>query len=183
MVLCVTLDRLGKGVFRACVGRGVAYVNIRYNCFMWWPWSLKTPSFLYMPSLWEPHTQSYIRSVCSYIFQTDLIYWFIVYHTRDSNHYVTDAILKNIRVRLCKLQKGCTQLAATTECISADCCFSVLALLKFNLACWSTGTRIPDRLLPHFFSSAIKVWIFVWKYIVEPFIHILQHLVYLNAAC
>ena len=38
-----------------------------------------------------------------------------VYHTRDSNHYATDAVLKNIRALLCKLQNGCTQLAAATE--------------------------------------------------------------------
>jgi hypothetical protein len=38
-----------------------------------------------------------------------------VYHTtRDSNHYATDAVLKNIRALLCKLQKGCTRLAAAT---------------------------------------------------------------------
>jgi hypothetical protein len=39
-----------------------------------------------------------------------------VYHTtRDSNHYATDAVLKNIRALLCKLQKGCTRLAAPTD--------------------------------------------------------------------
>jgi hypothetical protein len=38
-----------------------------------------------------------------------------VYHTRDSNHYATDAVLKNIRVRLCKLQKECTRLAVATD--------------------------------------------------------------------
>ena len=38
-----------------------------------------------------------------------------VYHTRDPNHYVTDAVLKNIRVRFCKLQKRCTWLTAATE--------------------------------------------------------------------
>ena len=39
----------------------------------------------------------------------------------------------------------------------------------------STGTRIPDPLFPHLVPPAIMVWIFVWKYIFEPFIHILQH--------
>ena len=40
-----------------------------------------------------------------------------------------------------------------------------------------TGTRIPDPLFPHLVPPAIMVWIFVWKYIFEPFIHILQHFV------
>jgi hypothetical protein len=40
-----------------------------------------------------------------------------------------------------------------------------------------TGTRIPDPLFPHLIPPAIMVWIFVWKYIFEPFIHILQHFV------
>ena len=38
-----------------------------------------------------------------------------VYHTRDSNHYTTNVVLKNIRALLCKLQNGCTQLAAATD--------------------------------------------------------------------
>ena len=42
---------------------------------------------------------------------------------------------------------------------------------------YSTGTRIPDPLFPHVVPPAIMVWIFVWKYIFEPFIHILQHFV------
>ena len=62
-----------------------AYVNIRYNCLRWWRWSLKTPPFVYMLSLSEPHTQSYIRSIRSYIFQIDLIYWFIVFNPTFSN--------------------------------------------------------------------------------------------------
>ena len=32
-------------------------------------------------------------------------------------------------------------------------------------------------LFPHLDPPAIMVWIFVWKYIFEPFIHILQHFV------
>jgi hypothetical protein len=40
-----------------------------------------------------------------------------------------------------------------------------------------TGTRIPNPLFPHLVPPAIMVWIFVWKYIFEPFIHILQHFV------
>ena len=48
--------------------------------------------------------------------------------------------------------------------------------LSFDLKlCWSTGTRIQDPLFPHLVPPAIMVWIFVWKYIFESFIHILQH--------
>ena len=32
-------------------------------------------------------------------------------------------------------------------------------------------------LFPHLVPPAIMVWIFVWKYVFEPFIHILQHFV------
>ena len=39
----------------------------------------------------------------------------MIYHTRGSNHYVTDVVQKNIRARLCKLQKGCIRLAAASE--------------------------------------------------------------------
>ena len=35
----------------------------------------------------------------------------------------------------------------------------------------------PPPLFPHLVPTAIMVWIFVWKYIFEPFIHILQHFV------
>ena len=44
----------------------------------------------------------------------------------------------------------------------------------------ATGTRIPDppfSSFQHLVPPAIMVWIFVWKYIFEPFIHILQHFV------
>jgi hypothetical protein len=34
-------------------------------------------------------------------------------------------------------------------------------------------------LFPHLVPPAIMVWIFVWKYIFEPFIHILQYFVLL----
>jgi len=39
------------------------------------------------------------------------------------------------------------------------------------------GTRIPEPLFAHLVSPAIMVGIFVWKYIFEPFIHILLHFV------
>jgi hypothetical protein len=34
------------------------------------------------------------------------------YHTLGSKHYATDAVLKNIRAWLCKLQEGCIRPAA-----------------------------------------------------------------------
>jgi hypothetical protein len=37
-------------------------------------------------------------------------------------------------------------------------------------------------LFPHLVPPAIMVWIFVWKYIFEPFIHILQHFVFKRVA-
>jgi hypothetical protein len=48
-----------------------------------------------------------------------------------------------------------------------------------NKSCvgYFTGTRIPDPFFPHLVPPAIMVWIFVWKYIFELFIHILQHFV------
>ena len=52
--------------------------------------------------------------------------------------------------------------------------FDVIGLLFHD---FDTGTRIPDPLFPHLAPPAIMVWIFVWKYIFEPFIHILQHFV------
>ena len=33
-----------------------------------------------------------------------------------------------------------------------------------------TGTEILDPLFPHLVPPVIMVWIFVWKYIFEPFI-------------
>jgi hypothetical protein len=51
-----------------------------------------------------------------------------------------------------------------------------LVILDFDLGN-PTGTRIPDPLFPHLVPPAIMVWICVWKYIFEPFIHILQHFV------
>jgi hypothetical protein len=57
-----------------------------------------------------------------------------------------------------------------------------------NFIVWfdTTGTRPYDLpqalefrtpLFPHLVPPAIMVWILVWKYIFEPFIHILQHFV------
>ena len=44
---------------------------------------------------------------------------------------------------------------------------------------WQNAQALEFRtpLFPHLVRPAIMVWIFVWKYIFEPFIHILQHFV------
>ena len=55
--------------------------------------------------------------------------------------------------------------------------FVLLLLLVTLTLSLTTGTRIPDPLFPHLVPPAIMLWIFVWKYIFEPFIHILQHFV------
>ena len=57
--------------------------------------------------------------------------------------------------------------------------YNVLLLVcNFYIVYFTTGTRIPNPpLFPHLVPPAIMVWIFVWKYIFEPFIHILQHFV------
>jgi hypothetical protein len=41
----------------------------------------------------------------------------------------------------------------------------------------SQALEFRTPLFPHLVPPAIMVWIFVWKYIFEPFIHILQHFV------
>ena len=58
-------------------------------------------------------------------------------------------------------------------------CFSwpLYCLSFYYLELFITGTRIPDPLFSHLVPPAIMVWIFDWKYIFEPFIHILQHFV------
>jgi hypothetical protein len=42
---------------------------------------------------------------------------------------------------------------------------------------WPQALEFRTPLFPHLVPPAIMVWIFVWKYIFEPFIHILQHFV------
>jgi hypothetical protein len=42
---------------------------------------------------------------------------------------------------------------------------------------FSQALEFRTPLFPHLVPPAIMVWIFVWKYIFEPFIHILQHFV------
>jgi hypothetical protein len=63
-----------------------------------------------------------------------------------------------LRIRLRRIRSLCLQIILV-----------ILALFR--------GTRIPDPLFPHLVPPAIMVWIFVWKYICEPLIHILQHFV------
>ena len=41
----------------------------------------------------------------------------------------------------------------------------------------SQALEFRTPLFPHLVPPAIMVWIFVWKYIFGPFIHILQHFV------
>ena len=49
---------------------------------------------------------------------------------------------------------------------------------KINSAYYlSQALEFRTPLFPHLVPPAIMVWIFVWKYIFEPFIHILQHFV------
>ena len=55
--------------------------------------------------------------------------------------------------------------------------FSVISWMSVLPVEETTGTQIPDPLFPHSVPPAIMVWILVWKYIFEPFIHILQHFV------
>ena len=60
---------------------------------------------------------------------------------------------------------------------------SIERLTSLTRIIWSTGTHRHSNSGPPFSSFGpsrdygIMVWIFVWKYIFEPFIHILQHFV------
>jgi hypothetical protein len=66
--------------------------------------------------------------------------------------------------------------------------YNDFALYKFYFSFFFKVKR-PDRgsnpqalefrtpLFPYLVPPTIMVWIFVWKYIFEPFIHILQHFV------
>ena len=53
--------------------------------------------------------------------------------------------------------------------------FNVAKRNYYPLATHALEFRTP--LFPHLIPPAIMVWILVWKYILEPFIHILQHFV------
>ena len=54
-------------------------------------------------------------------------------------------------------------------------CF--ICLLLHCLLSKSQALEFRTPLFPHLVPPAIMVWICVWKYIFEPFIHILQHFV------
>jgi hypothetical protein len=46
-----------------------------------------------------------------------------------------------------------------------------------GLYCEPQALEFRTPRFPHLVPPAIMVWIFIWKYIFEPFIHILQHFV------
>jgi hypothetical protein len=48
---------------------------------------------------------------------------------------------------------------------------------NLNLVFEPQALEFRTPFFPHLVPPAIMVWIFVWKYIFEPFIHILQHFV------
>jgi hypothetical protein len=50
-------------------------------------------------------------------------------------------------------------------------------VLRHYVQFWPQALEFRTPPFPHLVPPAIMVWIFVWKYIVEPFIHILQHFV------
>jgi hypothetical protein len=103
--------------------------------------------------------------------------------------------------RLCKLQNRCTQLTAATDKVyqlpaygrwfSAGTPVSSttktgrhdiaeMLLKHYKSSTQRVGPHTPEfrtLLFPHLLPPAIMVWIFIWKYIFEPFIHILQHFV------
>ena len=64
-----------------------------------------------------------------------------------------------------RLYSTCKGLSKFGEAEDDDHSLAQAQALKF---------RTP--LFPYLVPPAIMVWIFVWKYIFEPFIHILQHL-------
>jgi hypothetical protein len=50
------------------------------------------------------------------------------------------------------------------------------AHMSLDLNAWvPQALEVRTPLFPHLVPPAIMVWIFVWKYIFEPFIHMLQH--------
>jgi hypothetical protein len=50
-----------------------------------------------------------------------------------------------------------------------------LVMMTVDMWYWPQALEIRTPLFPHLVPPAIMVWIFVWKYIFEPFIHMLQH--------
>ena len=57
---------------------------------------------------------------------------------------------------------------------------NIISLGDLNKNCMVNPQALEFRtppFFPHLVPPAIMVWIFVWKYIFETFIHILQHFV------
>ena len=61
-----------------------------------------------------------------------------------------------------------SNMTSCSQFILPSCMYSIRLMVPQALE-----FRTP--LFPHLVPPAIMVWIFVWKYIFEPFIHILQH--------
>ena len=53
--------------------------------------------------------------------------------------------------------------------------YEKITQLVDNIPLTSQALEVRTPLFPHLVPPAIMVWIFVWKYIFEPFIHMLQH--------
>jgi hypothetical protein len=64
-------------------------------------------------------------------------------------------------------KKRCTRLATASD--------KVYQLLAHGRWFSPQALEFGPPFFPHLVPPAIMVWIFVWKYIFEPFIHILQH--------
>ena len=65
--------------------------------------------------------------------------------------------------------------AVISMCIMYYMICAAYFMKHLNTTAQALEFRTP--LFPHLVPPAIMVWIFVWKYIFEPFIHILQHFV------
>ena len=96
--------------------------------------------------------------------------------------YIVISLRLGFRRNFLSVSPSYRQKIPTEKTISSN--MGSLISTRFNeikyyvkLPTCSTGTRIPDPLFPHLVPPAIMVWILVWKYIFEPFIHILQHFV------
>ena len=75
--------------------------------------------------------------------------------------------------------KFCTEIYSTFVTLLDICvarCF-IYMYLSCNDSIYPQALEFRTPLFPHLVPPAIMVWIFVWKYIFEPFIHILQHFV------
>ena len=63
--------------------------------------------------------------------------------------------------------------------LQTDTCLQLKKITSQYCYWWLVTQALEFRtpIFPHLVPPAIMVWIFVWKYIFEPFIHILQHFV------